>query len=286
MKKYLLICSIVCLFSAESFAQAAYILPSPTGKSDTITLYINVAQTTDGVSNNALNAVLNAHPDEDVYLWTWAPAEPTVGNGAWSGSNSALKMTKISDKLYSIRFLPTAFYGVDATTFFSLGINCLAKLQNGNAYPVDEFGGECKTEDLHITVIPRLCDELYCTFPEVGKTSDFVSITYDNTQEPNPAMQNLDPNSDVYLFLRVEQSVFNAYNVTTPTLATTNPALKMKPVAGKPGFFRLTILPQDFFADIVPETFDMKLLKFYALKPGYIYNGTAPYQSFTFLDCD
>jgi hypothetical protein len=285
IKKHIIILAFIALFSGECLSQAAYILPSPTGKNDTITLYINVAQTTDGANNNALSAMLNDHPDDDVFLWSWQPAEPTVGNGAWSGSNSALKMTKVSDKLYSIRFKPTSFYGVDATEFFSLGISCLAKLQNGNAY-TGEYSGEAKTEDLRVTIIPRLCDELYCTFPEVGKITDFVSITYDNTQEPNPAMQNLDPNSDVYLFMRAEQSVFNAFNYTTPALATTTPALKMKPVADKPGFFRITILPQDFFSGIVPETFDMKLLKFYALKPGYVYNGTPPYQSFTFISCD
>ena len=41
-----------------AFSQAAYIQPSPTGKNDTITLYINVAQTTDGTMNNALSAML------------------------------------------------------------------------------------------------------------------------------------------------------------------------------------------------------------------------------------
>jgi hypothetical protein len=56
------------LLLALLIAQAAYVLPSPTGKNDTITLYINVAQTTDGVQNSGLNARLNAHPDDSVYL--------------------------------------------------------------------------------------------------------------------------------------------------------------------------------------------------------------------------
>lgn len=284
MKKQLLFISIICLFSVAAIAQAAYILPSPTGKNDTITLFINIAQTTDGVQNSGMNARLNAHPDDDVYLWSWQPAAPIVGNGAWNGSNTALKMTKVSDKLYSLRFKPTSFYGVDATQFFSLGISCLAKMLDGNAY-AGEFPGEAKTEDLHINVIPRLCDELYCSFPELAKTNDFLSITYDNNQETNPALQGLGTD-DCYLFVRAQQSTFVGYNYTTPELASATPALKMKPVSGYPGFFRLTVLPEDFFNGIVPADFDFKSLRYYAIKPGFTYTGSPPYQSFTFQVCE
>ncbi len=284
MKKQLLFISFIALIFGDAFSQAAYILPSPTGKNDTITLFINVAQTTDGVQNSGLNARLNAHPDDDVFLWSWQPSEPILGNGSWNGSNSALKMTKVSDKLYSIRFLPTAFYGVDATQFFSLGISCLAKMSDGNAY-AGEYPGEAKTEDLHVTVIPRLCDELYCSFPELGKTNDFLSITYDNNQETNPDLQNLGPD-DCYLFLRAQQSAFVGFNYTTPDLATSTPALKMKPVAGRPGFFRLSMLPEDFFDGIVPVDFNMNLVRYYVLKPGFTYSGSPPYQSYTFQVCD
>ncbi|MFM7233931.1 MAG: hypothetical protein ACKOZM_05020, partial [Flavobacteriales bacterium] len=137
--------------SVVAFSQAAYIQPSPTGKNDTITLYINVAQTTDGTMNNALNAILTDHPEDTVYLWTWQPAGPVIGNGDWANSNSGMALSKVegAEKLYSIRFKPTSFYGVDATTFFTNGISCLAKLRNGNAYQ-GEYNGEAKTEDLHI----------------------------------------------------------------------------------------------------------------------------------------
>lgn len=266
-------------------SQAAYVQPSPTGKNDTITLYINVALTTDGSNNNALNAILNDHPDDSVYLWSWQPAEPTVGNGQWENSNQALKMNKIGDKLYSIRFKPTSFYGVDATSFFTKGISCLAKLKNGKEYE-DSYPGEAKTEDLKINIIPRLCDELYCIFPEIAKTDDYLSITYDNNQETNASMQNLG-DDDCYLFIRAEQSVFVGVNYTTPELTTSTPALKMRPVGpDKPGFFRITFIPEDIFEGLLSETFDFKTLKFYALKPGFVYTSAPPFQSFTFLDCD
>lgn len=284
MKKYFLLFSIFSLYSAEIISQAAYILPSPTGKNDTITLYINVAQTTDGVNNSGLNARLNDHPEDSLYLWGWQPAEPVTGNGSWENSNSALLMTKVSDKLYSLRFKPTSFYGVDATSFFSLGISCLAKMKNGKAYE-GLYDGEAKTEDLHVNVVPRLCDELYCSFPEIGKTNDYISVTYDNNQETNPAMQNLGED-ECYLFLRAQQSTFVGFNYNSAEQTTLNPALKMKAVAGQPGFFRLTIIPEDFFGGILPIDFNFNTLRFYALRPGYVYTSSPPSQSYTFLQCD
>jgi hypothetical protein len=283
MKKIL---SILCALatSVVALSQAAYIQPSPTGKNDTITLYINVAQTTDGTMNNALNAMLTDHPEDTVYLWTWQPSGPVVGNGDWTNSNSAMAMTKVGEKLYSMRFKPTSFYGVDATTFFTNGISCLAKLRSGNAYQ-GEYNGEAKTEDLHINIIPKLCDELYCVFPELAKTDDYVSITYDNTQETNPAMQNLGED-DCYLFLRAEQSAFVAVNYADPAIVTTLPQLKMKYIGD--GKFRITIIPSDFFgeAGVLPAGFNFKKLVYYALKPGFTYATTPPTQSFSFISCD
>lgn len=270
--------------SIVTSAQVAYIQPSPTGKNDTITLYINVAQSTDGVQNNALNAMLSDHPDDTVYLWTWQPSAPVAGLGEWSNSSAAMAMTREGDKLYSIRFKPTSFYGVDATTFFTNGISCLAKLKNGNAY-TGEYNGEAKTEDLHINIIPKLCDELYCVFPELAKTDDYLSITYDNTLETNPDLQNLG-DDDVYLFLRAEQSTFVAFNYAEAAVVTTLPQLKMKAIGD--GKFRLTFIPSDFFleAGVLPAEFDMKKLRFYVLKPGFTYATAPPFQSYSFISCD
>jgi hypothetical protein len=195
-----------------------------------------------------------------------------------------MAMTKVGEKLYSMRFKPTSFYGVDATTFFTNGISCLAKLRSGNAYQ-GEYNGEAKTEDLNINIIPKLCDELYCVFPELAKTDDYVSITYDNTQETNPAMQNLGED-DCYLFLRAEQSAFVAVNYADPAIVTTLPQLKMKYIGD--GKFRITIIPSDFFgeAGILPAGFNFKKLVYYALKPGFTYATTPPTQSFSFISCD
>ena len=276
---------IALALSTTAFSQAAYIQPSPTGKNDTITLYINIAQTTDGTQNGGLNAMLTDHPEDTVYLWTWQPAGPVIGNGEWTNSNSDMALTKVSDKLYSIRFKPTIFYGVDATTFFTNGISCLAKLRSGNAYAGEYGDYEAKTEDLSINIIPKLCDELYCVFPELAKTDDYVSITYDNTQETTPELQNLGED-DCYLFLRAEQSTFVAYNYADASIVATLPQLKMKYIGD--GKFRLTIIPSDFFdeAGVLPEAFAFNKLKYYILKPGFTYATSPPTQSFSFINCD
>lgn len=276
---------IALALSTTALSQAAYIQPSPTGKNDTITLYINIAQTTDGEQNGGLNAMLTDHPEDTVYLWTWQPAGPVIGNGEWSNSNSGMALTKVSEKLYSIRFKPTTFYGVDATTFFTNGISCLAKLRSGNAYAGEYGNYEAKTEDLSINIIPKLCDELYCVFPELSKTDDYVSITYDNTQETTPELQNLGED-DCYLFLRAEQSAFVAYNYADASIVATLPQLKMKYIGD--GKFRLTIIPSDFFdeAGVLPAGFALNKLKYYILKPGFTYATSPPTQSFSFINCD
>lgn len=272
----------LCGAALWSFSQAAYVFPSPTAADEEMTLFIDVAQTSTG-----LKAMLEAHPEEvdNVYLWSWMPAEPVGGNGTWNSSNEARKLTHVSGLLFSVTFIPVEYYGVDGPTFFSNGISCLAKLKDGNAYP-DDGVGEAKTQDLHIDIVPKLCDNVYCVFPQLAKAEDFVSITYDNTQETNAAMQNIGAD-ECYLYFRVEQDLFTgAYYQQDQTIAVTIPALKMKPVAGEPGKFRLTFIPSDFFDGIIPEGFDINTIKFFALRPGVTYPVfSLPYENYSLLNC-
>jgi hypothetical protein len=277
MKKISLLILAITAFCAESFAQAAYISPSPTGKNDTITLYIDVAQSTG--SNGALKLMLDTYPDQDVYLWTWQPAGPTVGNGDWGNSNEAMKMTHVSGKLYSMRFKPTSYYNVDAASFFNLGISCLAKFKDGNSYP-GQFGGEAKTEDLHVNIIPRLCDDIFCVFPEIAKQGDFVSITYDNTQETIAGLQNMG-DDECYIYLYGITGIFTGIPYVATNLVTSTPALKMKRVPGT-NKFRFTFIPSDF---LPLNGASISGLKYYIMRPGFTYQGAPPIQAYTFADC-
>lgn len=276
-----IITSIVFAVAAQCmFAQSAFVLPSPTGANDSVQVFIDV-----NAAGGGLKSMLQVHTEyqDSVYIWTWNPAEPIGGNGQWGASNPNRKMKHEGNLLYSIKIVPTEYYGVDAVTFFANGISCLAKLKNGNAFP-DDGVGEAKTPDQHIAIIPKLCDDLYCIFPLQGKPQDFISITYDNNQETNPDLQNLGPD-DCYLFVRVQQDAFTGFNYTTPANATSTAALKMKPVVGQPGFFRLSLIPEDFFSSIVPETFDINTLRFYVLKPGFTYPFSPPFVNYAFSVC-
>lgn len=262
-------------------AQSAYVLPSPTGAEEPLTIYIDVSQTTGG-----LKTILTNHPEEvdNVYIWTWRPAD-NGGNGQWNESAEARKMEHVSGLLFSFYMEnPSAFYGVDGPTFFANGISCLAKLKDGNAYP-DDGAGEAKTEDLNITIIPKLCDDVYCVFPEIAKIDDFVSITYNNNIETNVNMQNAG-DDDIYLYMLAKgTSGFALFPYVAVANVTSTPALKMKPVPGKPGEFRLTIVPVDFFGDLIPANQTITELRFYAVRVGY----TPPQptiEAYGFVSCD
>lgn len=278
MKKILFALSaLISTFAAQ--AQSAYVLPSPTAANEPITLYIDVSQTSGG-----LKSILTAHPEvaDQVYIWTWMPAGPLVGNGEWGASNEALLLTNVSGLLYSITFTPTEFYGVDGPTFFTRGISCLAKLKNGNDFPDDGFG-EAKTEDLHVDIVPKLCDDIFCTFPEIAKQDDFFSITYDNNQETDANLMNLG-DDEVYIYLLAKTGPFNNYPFAAiPDVANT-PQLKMKPVAGKPGQFRITFVTNDFFTS-VPAGSTISQVRYFILKPGYT-PSIPVYQAYVFQDCE
>lgn len=279
MKKLLF--SIASIFTAIlAQAQAAYVLPSPTGAEEPMTLYVDISQTTGG-----LKTILTNHPEQvdNVYLWTWRPAD-NGGNGQWNESAADRKMTHVSGLLFSFYMEnPAEFYGVDGPTFFANGISCLAKLSDGNAFP-DDGAGEAKTEDLTVTIIPKLCDDLYCTFPELAKNNDFVSITYNNNIETDPNLQNL-TDGEVYLYLVAKgNGAFNIYPYAPLAEASSTPALRMKPVPGKPGEFRLTIVPVDFFTNI-PAGQNISELRFYVVKPGYT-PSLPNTNTYSFLSCE
>lgn len=272
--------------------QAAYILPSPTAADAECTLYIDLAQCQD----QRLSDMLDAHPDEDVYLWIWNPSAPVDGNGDWGDSDDHQVMTKISSKLFSFTFVPTTYFGVDGPTFFSRGISCLAKFDSGYAYE-EEFGGEAKTEDLTVAIVPQLCNGRMCVFPEIREGDDFVTFTYDNGQETNPDLQNL---SEAYLHLTARTDAFTLYTygddglATTPFDAGAVPELRMQPVEGEPGIFTFTFVPEDFFLGI-PSNLDQTPysgepiengVRWYITKPGYTFSGPPPANSLGILICE
>jgi hypothetical protein len=280
MKTTIILFSLLLTCSVQLCnAQAAFVLPSPTPADEAITLYIDVNQSTGGLKH-----ILANHPEmqDQVYIWSWMPSEPIGGNGSWGDSNEDRKLVHEGNLVYSWTFIPTAAYGVTGPTFFANGISCLAKLKNGNDFP-DDGAGEAKTDDLKITIIPKLCDAIFCNFPLLGKQEDFLSITYDNNQELNPNLVNLaDDQCYLYLVAFFDDFGFSLINYASQEVTTTLPEMRLKPVANSPGFFRITIIPEELFP-AAPGP--IKFLKYMVLKPGYTISGNPELETYTFLNC-
>lgn len=283
-----IIAGIFAFFMASTLsAQVAYVLPSPTDAQDSLSIFIDVSLSVDGSQNNALRAILIDHPDDDVYLWTWMPASPVNGNGDWGASIEDNKMTKVAPLLYTIKILPTEFYGVDGSSLFANGISCLAKLADGNAYADDGYNGEAKTEDLKIDIVPKLCDRKFCIFPEIRRDDDYVSITYDNAQESVVGLENLGID-DCYIYLIGSSDPFfsDSYEVSPNDMVTSNPDLKLTALTGEDaGKFRFTFIPEELFD--LPEGTELALIKYYILAPGFSYPpGPPPFEDLSVIICE
>lgn len=271
--------------ASQSFGQAVSLTPSPTGPDDLVTLTIDVSQS----QEHGLKAVLEANPDLPVYIWTWSPSGPVAGNGDWNNSNDAMQLSWQGGLVYSLQFVPSEFYS-DVSSLFSNGISCLAKLKDGSPYPGFEDFGEAKTEDFNIGVLPKLCEDQMCIFPETRRKDDFVSITYNSNIDT--VLTNIE-NDEVYLQIAGRGTDGQFYTLVPDDQVTNTPELKMTPVPGKPGFYRWTLLPDDFFADILPEGLDLLTMTCYPLKANFTYppdltpwDGIYYITSVPLLDCE
>ena len=271
--------------SGQTFGQAVSLTPSPTGPDDLVTLTIDVSQS----QENGLKTVLEANPDLPVYIWTWSPSGPVAGNGDWNNSNDAMQLSWQGGLVYSLQFVPSEFYS-DVSSLFSNGISCLAKLKDGNPYPGFEDFGEAKTEDFNIGVLPKLCEDQMCIFPETRRKDDFVSITYNSNIDS--VLTDIE-NDEVYLQIAGRGTDGQFYTLVPDDQVTSTPELKMTPVPGKPGFYRWTLLPDDFFADILPEGLELLTMTCYPLKANFTYppdvtpwDGIYYITSVPLLDCE
>ena len=283
MQKLISSLVLVLLLTGSASAQKAYVLPSPTDANAEMTLFIDMNQSEDGIQNNGLSGILDAFPDTTVYLWTWDPSGPAAGNGDWDNSADHQQLTKVGPKLYSMTFVPSEYYGVDGPQLFSRGISCLAKLKNG--YPLDGFPFEAKSEDMHVDIIPQLCGARFCVFPELRESSDFLSITYDNTKEElYEGLQNMGED-DCYLYLLAKVDDFTSYEFAPKSEVLQNPELKLTSLGD--GKFRTTFIPEDLFAPIVAEGESLSEVWYYIVREGFSYPpGPPPFQIIGLLDCE
>ena len=275
----------------STVGQVAYIQPSPTSPDEEVTLFIDINQSQDGLQNNALSSMLDVMSDTThVYLWAWNPTSPVIGNGDWTASNEGMRLNKIGPKLYSMTFVPTQFFDIEGAELYAKGISCLAKLKDGS--PIDGFEGEPKTEDLIIQVIPKLCDDLICVFPEVRQVDDFLSITYNNTQDTYEGLQGMG-SDDCYLWMAAKLLDGSNLIYTDEALVTTTPELKMTSIddgsTETAGRFRMTFIPEELFEPMMDEgTAGIDYLICYILRPGFFYPPGPPnyYFNIPIITCD
>tara|TARA_R110002072_G_scaffold200889_18_gene358595 strand:+ start:4074 stop:4943 length:870 start_codon:yes stop_codon:yes gene_type:complete len=204
----------------------------------------------DASLDHVVNLQTAAADGEDLYIWTWSPAEHPVGhpltNGlgaqAWKNSNDSLKMTLEAPNIYSYTLTPTEFYEVDAATVYANDIHFLVKPKDGGG-----FGDpDRKSEDLSIPIDPPSLerDPSYI-FPSFARDKDVIAIIYENDREGKESMQNLG-SDECYFF-----TVLSLSDSTTMSIASSfftagsNPLLKMDYVGGQT--FKKIIQPHSYF---------------------------------------
>lgn len=280
-----LVAGALMLMHSLAWGQAVTLTPSPTGLHEEVTLTIDVSQS----AENGLKSILEANPDLPVYIWTWTPSDPVGTNGSWNNSNDDLQLVHQGGLVYSLTFVPSQFY-TDASGLYSQGISCLAKLKDGAPFPGLEDFGEAKTEDFNVGVLPKLCEDQMCVFPETRRADDFVSITYNNNLDVDLTDIQDD---EVYLQIRARATDGQYYSLVEDADVTNTPELKMAPVPGKPGFYRMIVLPEELFDGLVPEDLGILTMICYPLTPGFTYPpDTTPWDGIYYetgiplLDCD
>ena len=271
------------VIGTSTSAQKVYVLPSPTDANSEMTLFIDMNQSEDGIQNNGLSGILDAYPDTAVYLWTWDPSGPAAGNGDWDNSAIHQELNKVGPKLYSMTFVPTEYYGVDGPQLFSRGISCLAKLRNG--MEAEGFPFEAKSEDMHVDIIPKLCDARLCVFPELREPDDYITITYDNTKESlYEGLQGMEED-DCYIYLLGKVDAFTSVELSIESEVTQNPDLKLQSMGD--GRFRTTLIPEDLFAPLLAEDQVLSEIWYYIVREGFSYPpGPPPFEIISLLDCE
>ena len=243
MKKILSFLS-VCALAGTAFGQAAYVFPTPTPVEDTVWLYVNLADP----GCNCPNLV---NPTEDIFMWTWQPGDPTVGNGDWDNSNEAMKMTQDENdpNLWYMKMVPTDFYGVDDATVYANGFSYLAKFKDGGSGGGTEL--ENKSQDFNLGVVAPPCNKKLCPHPEVFLQEDYFTVYYNNNLETNTSLQNLGTD-EVHIHMRGITASGLTYEKAQQGSIWTDDQFAMV-FEPSTDLYHYTIIPEDYFEIPDPE---------------------------------
>ncbi|WNJ19236.1 hypothetical protein [Pontibacter sp. G13] len=192
---------------------------------------------------------------EDLYIWTWAPAEHAQGhplaNGTgstpWKDSNEALKLTRVGESyVFTFTMTPTDFYEVDAATVYANDISFLVKPKDGGGYGDPDR----KSDDLFIPVDPPVTgpQKVY-SFPATASedtlyqnADDVFTLFYDNTLEEKASMQDA---SELYVYARAILDDGSEIKVANLGQIANFPELGMDNVGE--GLFRWSVIPSEVY---------------------------------------
>lgn len=286
--KYILFSIITLLATWQTAtAQKVWLEPDPIDPEDSVTLFINIA---------ACDCQKLVGTTEQVYLWTWSPADPVGvgGNGSWNSSSEAMAMTKGEGDVWSYKFIPTELYGKTADEIFNnKKILCLAKLKDGGA------GGSCeaefKTEDLEIAVErPANPVRKIYSFPAAYITDygqndtlqtrpdDMFTVIYDNKLELKETMQNI---TDAYLFIRATGTDGVAYKTSLNVAASDDTDKTKMTLDAENRIFSYSFIPNALFE--VPDGVGIVEMRVNVVKGGFANSNDAVDGTFSYaLRCD
>lgn len=248
-----------------------------------ITVDVSLLDNTKDYIQNLIDAVDNG---EDLYIWTWNPAEHPAGhplvNGTgertWQNSNDSLKMTKEGPYLFSWTIVPTEFYEVDAQTVYANNIEFLVKPKNGGGWGDPDR----KSDDFLVEVNPPSTERAPAhLFPGRFQQDDLVVLYYDNKEEENPNMQNLGTD-ECYFFAQATLSDSTVALIAPNSfqVGPNFPELRMNSAGD--GIFKKYFVPRQFFN--VPEGVDILDITLSVQKPGRL--SRIDYDITANLSCD
>lgn len=219
---------------------------------DSVKIIVDLAQLDQSVDHNQL-LVAAATAGDDMYIWTWKPAEHPAGhplvNGTggapWKSSNEALKMTHEGGLVYSYTMVPTEWYEVDVATVYKEDIWFLVKPKDGGGYGDPDI----KSDDLILAIDPAyVVRDPVWAFPAIITENDVVTIIYENDRETKPAMVSAaETNFYVYLeFWTVNDDLALSGKTVSPwALVGSNANLNMTHMGDR--LFELSFVPKDLF---------------------------------------
>ena len=267
LKHILLTLGLATVFGLNALGQVVWTEPAEIDPEAEIKIFVDI---------NMVSTDWDIQSDPGpFYIWTWKPAEhPTghplengTGTQAWKNSNEALKMTDEGNGVWSYTMTPTQFYEVDAQTVYAEDIHFLVKPKDGGGFGDPDI----KSEDLMIVVDPPVVAATIINgFPGVFEVDDIFSVVYDNSLETKETMMNLS-DDEVYIYAAAVVDSTTEYAITPFFGVGTNPDLQM--TSRGDGTFIYTIVPETYFADVIPMGSTITSLKFVVRKKDYA--GTA-----------